>query len=179
MIDLTKKMSLPNTVRVGGRDFSIYTDFRMWIKFANQIKKLKAGDAIDVSYLFKNDMPAFCNIGALIEFLNPKRELPRILNHSSDIIVDYEIDSDYIYAAFLSQYGIDLVEVEELHWHKFLALFKGLKDDEMISKIMAYRGYEKSDGKNDFYAEQKEAWRIEYKTEEEIEEEKKFSGYFY
>ena len=178
MMDLTNK-SLPNTVSVGGRDFSIYTDFRVWIRFANQVKKLKRGEYIDVSYLFKNEMPDFCGIETLLEFLNPKSELPRRRGGSNEIILDYEIDGAYIYAAFMSQYDIDLFDIKELHWHKFLALFKGLKEDEMICRIMAYRGYCKSDGKKDFYAEQKEAWRIEYKTEEELEEEQKFSDYFY
>ena len=32
MIDLTEK-SLPNTIQVQGRDFSIHTDFRIWMRF--------------------------------------------------------------------------------------------------------------------------------------------------
>lgn len=67
--------------------------------------------------------------------------MPRQIKHREEIVLDYAIDADYIYAAFLSQYGIDLLDVKELHWHKFLALFKGLKDDEMICKIMSYFSY--------------------------------------
>ena len=96
MMDLTSK-SLPNTVSVGGRDFSIYTDFRVWMRFANQVKRLKRGEYIDVSYLFKNEMPEFCGIGILMEFLNPKSELPRKRSSSFEIILDYEIDGAYIY----------------------------------------------------------------------------------
>ena len=51
----------------------------------------------------------------------------------------FEYDAAYIYAAFMSQYGIDIVEVEGLHWWKFRAMFEGLKDDEKIVKIMGYR----------------------------------------
>jgi len=177
MMDLTRR-GLPNVVEIDGSLYSIYTDFRVWMRFANQMKRLRRGEYIDVSYLFKNEMPSFCRIDVLMEFLDPKCELPRKKQSSSEIILDYEIDGSYIYAAFMSQYGIDLVEVGELHWHKFLALFKGLKEDEMICRIMAYRGYSKSNEKIDFYAEQKEAWRIEYKTEEELEEERKFSSLF-
>ena len=52
MMDLTNK-SLPNTVRVGGRDFSIYTDFRVWIRFEIAVSRLKRGENIDVSFVSK------------------------------------------------------------------------------------------------------------------------------
>ena len=52
---------------------------------------------------------------------------------------NYEYDADYIFAAFLDQYGIDLNEIEYMHWWKFKALFKNLKEDNLIVKIMQYR----------------------------------------
>lgn len=177
MMDLTKK-SLPNTVSVGGRDFSIYTDFRLWMRFESEVSRMKRGDRIDIGYLFKNEKPPYCNIEELFAFSRPKEELPRKMHHSTVIVLDYMLDADYIYSAFMSQYGIDLMEVEGLHWHKFLALFKGLKDDEMICKIMSYRCYEKSDGKKDVYEELRQSWEIEYLSEEEQIEIDKFSGYF-
>ena len=120
----------------------------------------------------------FCNISDLFSFSRPVSPLPRQLNHTDVVALDYELDSDYIYSAFLSQYGIDLLEVEDLHWHKFLALMKGLKDDEIICKIMSYRCYNKNDAKKDVYAELKRNWEIEYTTPEEQEEIEKFSSYF-
>lgn len=54
-------------------------------------------------------------------------------------IYSYEYDSKYIYSAFLDQYGIDLNEIEYLHWFKFKALFEGLKSDNKICEIMSYR----------------------------------------
>ena len=54
MLDLTKK-SLPNTIRVKGKDFSIYTDFRVWMKFMIEANKaLLNGKGFDVAFLFKN-----------------------------------------------------------------------------------------------------------------------------
>lgn len=177
MIDLTKK-GMPNVVTISGIPYSIYTDFRLWMRFEIEVSRLKLGQRIDVSYLFMNDMPTTCNLSDLFVFSRPKSPLPRQMNHSDVIALDYEIDSDYIYSAFLGQYGIDLVEVEELHWHKFLALLKGLKEDEMISKIMSYRCYEKTDDKKDIYEELRYAWQIERVSEEEQEEREKFSGMF-
>ena len=58
MIDLTQK-ALPNTVMVGGRAYSIYTDFRLWMRFEIAVNKLRKGETIDISYLFKNEMPIY------------------------------------------------------------------------------------------------------------------------
>lgn len=177
MLDLTNR-DLPNVVEINGRSYSIYTDFRVWIKFVNNIRGLKGNEKVTVPYLFKNEVPEFCDLQELLNFCYPPSELPRRSSGSSEILFDYELDAEYIFAAFMSQYGIDLLEVEELHWYKFLALFKGLKDDEIICRIMYYRGYEKHDGKEDRSQKLKEMWRIERLTPEEQAEIDKFSNMF-
>ncbi len=53
-------------------------------------------------------------------------------------IFSYEYDADYIYAAFVQQYGIDLTECN-LHWWKFKALFAGLTNNTKIREIMEIR----------------------------------------
>lgn len=55
-------------------------------------------------------------------------------------LYSYELDAPYIYAAFLSQYGVDLTEVQFLHWWKFKALFASLEERHEFVKIMRYRG---------------------------------------
>lgn len=177
MMDLTKK-GLPNVVVINGSPYSIYTDFRLWMRFEIEVGKLRAGENLDVSYLFKNKMPSYCDLRDLFAFSRPVSELPRQRKHSDVIALDYEIDAEYIYSAFLGQYGIDLVDIEELHWHKFLALLKGLKEDEMLTKIMTYRCYEKSDEKKDIYEELRFAWQIERITDEDQAEREKFSSMF-
>lgn len=177
MIDLTQR-GLPNVVEINGRPYSLKTDFRIWMRFTNEINQLRAGEYIDVSYLFVNEKPEYCNLNVLLAFCFPKNELPRKRGGSKEILFDYKIDGAYIYAAFMSQYGIDLIEIEELHWYKFLALFKGLKDDEIMCKIMGYRAYEKDDGKTDRFAKLKEDWRIEYISPEEQAEIDEFNNMF-
>ena len=57
-------------------------------------------------------------------------------------IYSFEEDAPYIYAAFLSQYGLDLTEIPFLHWWKFKALFGALEERHEFVKIMRYRSVE-------------------------------------
>ncbi len=161
MIDLTRR-ALPNTVTVNGRAFSIYTDFRVWMKFEISLAE-RHGETIPIDYLFKNERPSYCNVRDLLAFSRPARELPRKVRGTADdvIVLDFKIDADLIYAAFLQQYGIDLIEIPELHWHKFLALMDGLKGTK-LDEVMSYRCYQRQESKDiDPYEEMREAWRIE------------------
>lgn len=55
-------------------------------------------------------------------------------------VVDFDQDSEYIYASFLQDYGIDLIESQgKLHWKKFIALFQGLSEKTKIKQIMQIR----------------------------------------
>lgn len=178
MIDLTKR-ALPNTVTVGGRAYYVYTDFRVWMQFEIAVSRLQRGENIDISYLFKSDMPGYCDLTELFAFSRPESPLPRQVSHSNVIALDYELDSDLIYAAFLGQYGIDLCEVEALHWHKFLALLGGLNESTKLREVMGYRCYERSDDKKDPYEELRRAWEIEPPvSEEEQAELEEFSNLF-
>ncbi|WP_304508916.1 bacteriophage Gp15 family protein [Anaerotignum sp.] len=95
-------------------------------------------------------------------------------NTNQDRIYSFDYDAPYIYSAFLGQYGIDLNEVDRLHWWKFKALFQGLNEDCAISKIMGYRAVDiNSVGKEqmDFYKKMKEQYAIPIsKTEQEKQE---------
>lgn len=176
MIDLTRK-TLPNTVTVNGRAYSIHTDFRMWLRFLEDAKTMRGGQLIDVSYLFKNDMPSRCDVASLMEFASPHNEVPRG-SGSDEIILDYKIDSDFIVAGFWEHYQIDLTSIEYLHWHVFLALMRGLTIQ--LRDIMQYRSYKKDDRKDvDVYEELKRTWEIiPPLMEEEQEELDEFSKTF-
>jgi hypothetical protein len=59
-------------------------------------------------------------------------------------IYSFEYDAEYIFSAFLSQYNIDLNSIKYMHWWKFRALFTGLNEDHLFSKIMSYRAMDLS-----------------------------------
>ena len=174
MIDLTKK-ALPNTITVNGKAYSIYTDYRLWLRFMIDVSEKTSG--FDVSYLFKNEMPQRINISDLMVFASPKNELPRHIEHSDDILIDFRLDADLIYSAFMGQYGIDLIEVDNLHWHKFLALLSGITNGTKLADVMGYRSYNKN-RKGDPYEKMKKAWKIEKNIVDDQEEAEEFEKYF-
>ncbi|MCI6553921.1 MAG: bacteriophage Gp15 family protein [Lachnospiraceae bacterium] len=58
-------------------------------------------------------------------------------------LLDFEEDGEYIYASFLQDYGIDLIDMQgKLSWRKFIALFEGLGEKTKIKEVMRIRGME-------------------------------------
>lgn len=62
---------------------------------------------------------------------------------SNPRIYDFEQDADCIYSAFLSAYGINLVDAS-LHWWEFMALFTTLPENTQMAQRMYYRGLDTS-----------------------------------
>lgn len=58
-------------------------------------------------------------------------------------ILDFEEDGDYIYASFMQDYRIDLIDEQgKLPWKKFLFLFNGLSSETKIKQVMRIREME-------------------------------------
>ena len=92
----------------------------------------------------------------------PPAELPR--GSSTGVsLVDWDLDADIIYAAFMQAYGIDLIEAD-MHWHKFLALFSALPEETLMVKIMSYRAYT---GQDKDMLELRDKWALPEKLGEE------------
>lgn len=176
MIDLTVK-GLPNAIEVDGKSFLIKTDFRQWIKFINNasegitIEMLKDIIADDIDEL--TILLFFKEISEqIIEFAKNPSVTPKSSAGDGTRLFDYVLDGDYIYSSFLQAYGIDLVDVEELHWHKFKALFVGLPQDTKLKEIMGLRGYKKSNVKYETQQQQlKEMWTLPLSKKEQEEDD--------
>lgn len=88
---------------------------------------------------------------------------------------------DYIFAAFLQAYDIDLTEVN-MHWYKFRALLQALPEKTMLSQIMSYRaytGHENSKDEKEIYSKLKDLWTPRPKpTKQELKAEEEFEKYF-
>lgn len=183
MIDLRKGV-LPDCISVGGALYPVRTDFHYWINFSILARDERDASEYDFMYSDPERIPAdrAAGFSELMKFAFPRNRLPRPVDmgRGDDVIYyDWETDGDLVYAAFYQQYGIDLLE-SRMHWHKFLALFNGLRETKM-NDVMGFRGWMRPKGKfTDYDREQeklREAWRIEpHYTKSEIEKIEKFES---
>ena len=172
---------LPDAITADGSRFLLNTDFRVWLTFPERIKSYIDGNEDPYEELFTDYIPYLTQevLDALNEFYNPPKEVPRITGNNKNVL-DYEIDAEYIYAAFMQAYGIDLIDTD-MHWHKFQALFNALPEDTMIVKLMHYRSYEGSskDIGHQERVELRQMWELPTKyTPEEQAEIDKFNELF-
>lgn len=172
MIDLSVKV-LPNAIKVGGESFLIKTDYREWLKFGYILKK--SGNQLrpkDLYFLFKDEIPESVDfVNELVAFYASPEVTPRD-DGTGESLVDFILDGSYIYASFMAAYQIDLIDTD-MHWHKFMALFRGVPDNACIKNIMSIRGYKKGNKSYEkCQQEAREAWTLpqEYMTEEEEKE---------
>lgn len=99
------------------------------------------------------------------------------LNSNPVKMFDYEQDSEVIYASFIQQYGIDLIEEKgKLDYFKFRALFTNLSSNTPFQQIVHIRSEDPSKHtENQEYVRQlsiqKQTFAVR-KTPEEIEAEK-------
>ena len=183
MIEL-KKSRLPESVEVDGSLYAIHTSFKYFLRFIELLAD-KDTKPQDFDFMYKRQKPQNKENGliALIQFCNPPQILPHTdkLEGSSEKAVDYAIDADYIFAAFMERYGIDLVE-SDMHWYKFQALFKGLHDTK-LNEIIGYRLWENTGGKRDAYTRQMEklktVWELPQESDAEDEDLKAFEALLY
>ena len=83
------------------------------------------------------DILWFYRCGKIIE--NSNKEDYEERQEDAKQIYSYEFDDEYIFSAFMEQYGIDLNEIEYMHWWKFKSLFNSLNENTQFVKIMGYR----------------------------------------
>lgn len=172
---LTNK--LPDTVSVGGKKYLIRTDFRVWIRFGELCLDVvnNLAEILTLCYL-PNELPTPLPdaLAALSEFYLCGKKLSRGSDMSGgNPIISFADDAEYIYSAYLSQYGIALTTAD-LHWYQFMALMKSLDDNCKISKIMEARAVKLSDIKDkslrEYYKKMKRAYRLtDNRTDEQRE----------
>lgn len=147
---------VPETVEVSGRPYPIETDFRVGILFEKLITDRALDDRSKVAtalvLYFGADVPQDkpAALDAVLWFYRRGKEKKKSTETGQkrlDRIYDFEADASYFYAAFLSQYGVDLCETR-LHWWKFLAMFEGLRRDCELCRIMEIRAANPAEIKN-------------------------------
>lgn len=177
--------TLPHSLTINGEEYAIHTGFRSWIQFEllmfdrsipleEKVVKLLTLCFIDLPPTLPEALTAmirfYAGCSAEPEQSDKKQEDG---GTSAKPIYSFEFDADYIYAAFLTQYKIDL-QTADLHWWQFKSLFKSLDDNNKICKIMEYRAIDLSQIKDKeqkkFYRKMKALYRLpDLRSEEEKE----------
>ncbi len=172
---------LPETIEIEGTEYEIETNFRTYILFELMMQDTELSDvekAMRGLELVYQKIPENLNsaVDRLLWFYScgkQWREKAGEVEGVSEIqrIYSFEYDDDYIYSAFLTQYHIDLQDIEYLHWWKFKALMRTLSSDLEFSKIMEYRSIDINSNmtkeQRDFYRRKKELYALPLPADEE------------
>ena len=148
-IDRTRKHS----VWVEDQEYFIHTSFPHWLAFEKKLEGIdNNSDYSEFDYLYKTiasngvfygrPEDKLAGLVQLVEFYKEpfNTVLPRDVGDNLNIkAIDWIIDSEYINAAFMSQYRINLI-TNDLHFHEFIYLFRSLKG-HVINDIMAMRSW--------------------------------------
>lgn len=164
-MDLTKAC-LPDAIEVSGKFYKIQTGHSYWFRFAQLIKERCY--LTDFDHLYLGDVPEDRQAGveSLVGFYQEAKEIPRTEGDDGERVIDYDIDSDMIYAAILQCYGVDLMK-EQMHWHKVRAMLAGIIDTRM-NEIIGYRA--SRDTKNKELQRMKRIWALPPEQKEEDKE---------
>lgn len=133
-------------VCIDGAFYKVHTDFRTWIGY----ERIMASDLSftekcvkAVVLCFKEPPPKLDSaVEALMEFYLAGDER-KSMGGNAKPLFNFEKDFGYIYASFMSEYGIDLFD-SDIHWHKFLHLLKSLGEECIFKKVISYRGVDLS-----------------------------------
>lgn len=163
---------LPTTVTIDNKEYRINTNFRISILFELLIQDVDLNEEeklIRALELYYPIIPRNLNeaVEKILWFYSCNKEIKQSKGTGitkNTQIYSFKYDDDYIYAAFLAQYGLDLQCTEHLHWWKFKAMFKALKGDDEIVKIMGYRAINLSKIKDKeqkaYYKNMKELYKL-------------------
>jgi len=145
---------LPETVEIGGKEYVINTDFRVSVLYELLMQDDEVSDREKVRQALLLYYPEIPNdvreaVHKILWFYGcgkakPGKQQDQEQSEDEAIaetekVYSFEYDDGYIYAAFMSQYGIDLADIEYLHWWKFRAMFKALEEKTEFMKIIGYR----------------------------------------
>jgi len=173
--------SRQSSIWVDEEEYLIQTAFPYWIGFGKKLETLSEFPVDQLTPYFKiievdgrsYGLPENWNSAyeELVKFYVNKQPLPKDTGKENKRLIDWDIDSERIYCAFLERYNINLITTD-LHWHDFLALYHNLF--WTLKDVIGARQYEKPTKKT--------AKQIETETEQrelqnrymwELETEKK------
>ena len=147
-------MNYPKYVEIDNIRYEINTDFRVAIECNRIAEDETIGDferslAIIYTLFGEKGLENFGHFDKLLQlaqkYLLCNKELE---SNNQEPDMDFIKDMDYIEASFMSDYNIDLSEIQ-MHWWKFMNLMNGLSNSELgnccvLNRIRNLRTYDVS-----------------------------------
>ena len=145
----------PEYVEVKGKKYKINTDFRVAIEcnriaLDEKIGELERALGIICTLFGEDALNDKENYESLLKlaqkYLTCGKEIKNINNEDPDM--DFIEDMDYIEASFMSDYNIDLSNIE-MHWWKFYKLINGLSNSDIgncciLNRVRNLRNFDAS-----------------------------------
>ena len=139
--------NLQSTILIKEKEYPINTNFRTWIKFQDIVENLKGDEESFYSLLsffdelgLNFDINLFNDVlQEVVAFFIGEKNGQNEKETNSKKVFDLKQDERYIYSSFLQEYGIDLYQIQNLHWHQFKYLLESLSENCQLSKIIQYR----------------------------------------
>ena len=145
---------LPNTLTIHNQEYRIDTNFYRWIALNEMLLDQKTTVLMlygYLKYIFIDELPPFDEdtISCVSIFLKGYRcdykASGKGISTNSRYVFSFTYDCDYVIGAFQECYGIDLINIDYLHWWHFLALFSSLDADCELMRRIAIRSTKLSD----------------------------------
>lgn len=144
---ITLHFPLPFAVVYGGKTYRLKPFFDNVLKvFALQKEQaLSERDKLELSldvlvHSKHSQLSEQSKVGLLNAVYDVLMDTPPSEPDGRAPIFDFEQDAGYIYASFLSDYGLDLYGQQgRLHWWAFVQLFRGLSEGAKIVQVMQIR----------------------------------------
>ncbi len=172
---------LPQGIFINSVYYPVFTDFKRWLKIDMLLSDRKMSEKERLSRILAlcyRELPENIDdaIAGVYEFYTCfKTQKTENRRKAGAKVFSFAEDAELIYAAFFTQYGIDLTK-SGLHWFQFNALFKGLTDEHKLSKVISLRSLNLADIKDaskrkHLYELKKHYALFDNRTEEEKSED--------
>lgn len=146
-------MKYPEYALIDNKKIKINTDYRValaCLKAINdeEITDVERGFAV-ISLLFGEDteiqdMEEALKKASYYLYCGIKNKS----NMNEEIVMDFDQDEEYIRTSIRTDFGINLNEIEYMHWWEYNELIHGLTEQCILSKIIGIRQMDESDYKD-------------------------------
>lgn len=135
----SKENTLPEHVDIDGKAYAIDPSFRTVLKMLRLMEDPEIPDRhkfpMLIGMFYPDESP---DIASGMEAFYVFTRGPDKKRDPEAASIDFEFDADVIFASFLSEYNINLLD-ESLHWFVFMALLNSLTSGSALAERLSLR----------------------------------------